>query len=234
MATNMTKFNSNKRLPKFLDTQEKWDNVVRDTDTYQKFEDMALEIFDHQKMDIFEFRDILNDITIDIKRVHPMRGDIITEMVNTVNSIADAMMKTICDDETYANAYDNNEPKSDECDCLEYNDDYNEGVKGYKLQGTNTPPSYYSYSQWSDRPWKPANMKYLSFEDRLKSFGNWPQQMLPRPEELAAAGLFYEDVSDMTQCFHCGVRLYKWKRSDVAKLEHKKHRPLCPFIQYIM
>jgi len=40
--------------------------------------------------------------------------------------------------------------------------------------------------------WKPNNMAYLTFADRLKSFATWPRRTeLPTPESLAEAGFYY-------------------------------------------
>jgi len=48
-----------------------------------------------------------------------------------------------------------------------------------------------SVNKW--RP--PANMAYLTFADRLKSFASWPRRRkLPTPESLAEADFYYEGM----------------------------------------
>ena len=66
------------------------------------------------------------------------------------------------------------------------------------------------------------NLPFASYEDRIKSFENWPLQMIPAKENLARAGFYYLNIGDHVKCFYCNIGLKDWDRSDDAYQEHKK------------
>lgn len=66
------------------------------------------------------------------------------------------------------------------------------------------------------------NLPFASYDERLKSFQNWPIQLLPSKEQLSKAGFKYLNIGDQVQCFYCNLRLKEWKRSDNAFEEHKR------------
>ena len=90
-------FDPAKKLPEFLNTRHKWDNAIADIDTFQKFDELALKILNCEGMDTFLFRDLINDLAFDVKKLYPETGHIITDLTKSVNILADAMMKTILD-----------------------------------------------------------------------------------------------------------------------------------------
>uniref|UniRef100_A0A9J7ZFA5 E3 ubiquitin-protein ligase XIAP n=1 Tax=Cyprinus carpio carpio TaxID=630221 RepID=A0A9J7ZFA5_CYPCA len=67
-------------------------------------------------------------------------------------------------------------------------------------------------------------------EDRLNTFSDWPADTPVKPEDLAAAGMYYLRKDDNVKCFCCGEQLAGWERGDEAWGEHAKHYPNCFFI----
>ncbi|XP_059483620.1 baculoviral IAP repeat-containing protein 3-like [Neocloeon triangulifer] len=77
----------------------------------------------------------------------------------------------------------------------------------------------------------PKNPSYASIHSRIKSFKNWPKSMTQRPEDLAAAGLYYTGIGDRVCCFQCGLGLKDWDSSDDPFVEHITWSSTC---QYLM
>lgn len=67
------------------------------------------------------------------------------------------------------------------------------------------------------------------FEDRLKTFTNWPNPHLS-PTILAKAGFQYTRVADIVRCVFCGVEGYQWCQGDDPLADHIKWKPDCPFV----
>ena len=71
------------------------------------------------------------------------------------------------------------------------------------------------------------------FEQRLKTFYNWPKQMIPDKYALAKAGFLYTGEGDKVMCFRCGVGVCDWERTDGAWKEHKKWSPNCDYLKMV-
>ena len=54
-------------------------------------------------------------------------------------------------------------------------------------------------STWSD------------YDQRLKSFNNWPLQIKQTSQDMAQAGFIYTGSSDRVFCFECKVGLKRWE-----------------------
>lgn len=71
-----------------------------------------------------------------------------------------------------------------------------------------------------------AYPEYRLPSTRLKTFKLWPSSNKQNPKDLCDAGFFYdkefEDESDATICFACGVEIAKWEPSDNPWVEHKR------------
>jgi len=78
-----------------------------------------------------------------------------------------------------------------------------------------------------------ARTPFTTMESRLNTFKHWPKYMTPRPEQLAAAGFYYQGPSDRVTCHHCKLTLLNWKPTDDPKEEHKRHSPYCRFIHLL-
>lgn len=72
---------------------------------------------------------------------------------------------------------------------------------------------------------------YRFYEDRLKTYTNWPMYFHTRPESLSHSGFFYCGSSDKVQCYSCKGILKNWKDGDVPWIEHIKHFPQCQFVR---
>lgn len=70
----------------------------------------------------------------------------------------------------------------------------------------------------------------ILFESRLRSFEKWRWGQVQDPVSLSICGFYYTGVADKVLCFHCGIGLHDWKKSDNCFLEHAIHSPLCPFL----
>lgn len=64
---------------------------------------------------------------------------------------------------------------------------------------------------------------------RLKSFANWDHKNITK-ETLALNGFFYTGLSDIVECYFCGIRIYQWSEDDNVYTEHKKWSPSCSFL----
>ena len=74
--------------------------------------------------------------------------------------------------------------------------------------------------------WTPFNLTMAPINKRVNSFENkWPKQLTQRPNQMVASG-----CGDTVTCFHCGITLRNWERTDDVDMEHKKHSPDCKFL----
>ena len=74
---------------------------------------------------------------------------------------------------------------------------------------------------------------YQYYENRLKTFDNWPTQILPNKYALAKNGFIYTGVGDKVKCFKCGIELKDWERTDEPRIEHCKWSPACDYLKMI-
>ena len=81
--------------------------------------------------------------------------------------------------------------------------------------------------------WIPQNVSMKYFSDRMKTFKNWPKQIVQQPKELAQAGFYYIGEGDKVKCFYCGLVLYNWLTCDNPVCEHKQHGFTCKFIHVV-
>ncbi|KAF5301488.1 hypothetical protein FQR65_LT08791 [Abscondita terminalis] len=77
----------------------------------------------------------------------------------------------------------------------------------------------------------PAYSGYATLESRKKSFAEWPRSLKQKPDELAAAGFFYNGKGDQTICFHCGGGLKDWEDGDTPWEQHAKWFSKCSFVR---
>lgn len=66
--------------------------------------------------------------------------------------------------------------------------------------------------------------------ERLKTFSNWPLSY-PDPKTMAAVGLFYTGVGDVTKCYFCEVYIHRWKQTDCPVSEHLRNFYSCPLLR---
>lgn len=71
--------------------------------------------------------------------------------------------------------------------------------------------------------------RYHLFEDRLKTYRDWPVTFLTC-YAMCEAG-FYHIRDDVVKCFECGVQLVNWVEGDDPLVEHKKWSPDCLFLK---
>src|SRR6267154_2575554 len=72
-----------------------------------------------------------------------------------------------------------------------------------------------------------AGSNYAQFTRRWETFHTFPPQIKQRPEEFAAAGFIYTNMSDYVKCVYCSIKIGKWLVDDDIAQEHKKHSPGC-------
>ncbi|KAF5295949.1 hypothetical protein FQA39_LY12721 [Lamprigera yunnana] len=77
----------------------------------------------------------------------------------------------------------------------------------------------------------PAYPGYATLESRLNSFDEWPRSLKQKPDELSAAGFFYNGKGDQTICFHCGGGLKDWEDNDNPWEQHAKWFSKCNFVR---
>jgi hypothetical protein len=73
-------------------------------------------------------------------------------------------------------------------------------------------------------------------QERLRTFrvndNLWPHHT-PTPYDMARAGFFYNETSDVTTCFACLRVFYNWKDVDQPLFEHLRLSPHCPFLRQL-
>nr|XP_053656421.1 baculoviral IAP repeat-containing protein 7-like isoform X2 [Cherax quadricarinatus] len=79
----------------------------------------------------------------------------------------------------------------------------------------------------------PRRTDYLMYEERLKSYAQWSQDIKQDPKKLAEAGFFYCGLSDHVRCFHCGNGLRNWMPNTLPWNEHARWFPECTFLLLI-
>ncbi|KAK2587173.1 hypothetical protein KPH14_002922, partial [Odynerus spinipes] len=79
----------------------------------------------------------------------------------------------------------------------------------------------------------PRRPKHATYEGRLRTFQDWPEELKQTPEMLATAGFFYVGTGDQVRCFHCDGGLRNWEATDDAWVEHAKWFPKCGFVNLV-
>ena len=75
-----------------------------------------------------------------------------------------------------------------------------------------------------------ACKQYTCYENRLRSFAEYPKNAFMDPRNLAFYGFWYSGTKDLVFCHYCRAKIGDWEPSDCAFLEHKRISPCCPFI----
>ncbi|XP_012229102.1 putative inhibitor of apoptosis isoform X2 [Linepithema humile] len=78
---------------------------------------------------------------------------------------------------------------------------------------------------------KELQKKYLTFQQRLQTFENWPLTSIISPQQLASAGFYYLQHKDMVECLYCKGVFMNWKPGDDPESEHKLYFPHCDFLK---
>ena len=71
------------------------------------------------------------------------------------------------------------------------------------------------------------------YENRLRTFDTYPEQMLLDKFQLTRAGLYYTGKSDICQCFRCHIKKSSMKRDDDAIKEHIKWSSNCEYMKMV-
>ena len=83
----------NVKMPEFLDTLDKWNEVVLSIDSVKKFDDLALKLLEDDEVDVFQFHDILLKLA-DVRILRPNDGEIITFIADTITDMLEFLVKT--------------------------------------------------------------------------------------------------------------------------------------------
>ena len=84
----------NVKMPEFLDTLDKWNEVVLSIDSVKKFDDLALKLLEDDEVDVFQFHDILLKLAEDVRFLRPNDGEIITFITDTITDMLEFLVKT--------------------------------------------------------------------------------------------------------------------------------------------
>ncbi|XP_011876980.1 PREDICTED: E3 ubiquitin-protein ligase XIAP-like [Vollenhovia emeryi] len=79
----------------------------------------------------------------------------------------------------------------------------------------------------------PQRPEYATYERRLQTFRDWPEDLIQTPEMLAEAGFYYGGYADQVRCFHCDGGLRNWQPTDDVWMEHAKWFANCGFMNLI-
>lgn len=96
-----------------------------------------------------------------------------------------------------------------------------------------SPPSKPSSSSPSSSSSTEIHRQKPNFEDeqeRLRSFGSWPQTAPISKDKVARAGFYYLGTALEVACPVCKVEIGDWSSNDVAVRKHKDRSPNCSFV----
>lgn len=79
----------------------------------------------------------------------------------------------------------------------------------------------------------PKKPNLCSLESRLRTFTQWPEDLIQTPDILAQAGFYYGGTGDLVRCFHCDGGLQHWDPTDDPWVEHAKWFPSCSFLKLV-
>ncbi|XP_060525419.1 death-associated inhibitor of apoptosis 1 isoform X2 [Cylas formicarius] len=106
------------------------------------------------------------------------------------------------------------------------------------LSHTTRPLSTFRYPSETDNGAKRApdspeiqteTLDYKKYEDRIKSFVNWPNNQIAI-DVLAKAGFYYKNHEDVVECPYCNIEGYQWVADDNPMEDHRTWSPNCPFV----
>ena len=90
----------NVKMPEFLPTLDKWNEVVLSIDSVKKFDDLALKLLEDDEVDVFQFHDILLKLAEDVRILRPNDGEIITFIADTITDMLEFLgryqLKSTC------------------------------------------------------------------------------------------------------------------------------------------
>ena len=89
------------------------------------------------------------------------------------------------------------------------------------------PTSSYGVPMKGEQKWKPFHHHMASLRNRVQSFQDWPDQVSIRIWRLVRSGFFYWGQGDTVVCFHCGVTVFNWDKSQDVDKEHRKYNENC-------
>lgn len=78
--------------------------------------------------------------------------------------------------------------------------------------------------------YNPKHPQFYEFEDRLKTFNDWPIGVPQDIINLVDAGFFYSGISDKVICYYCNGELQDWVSSDEPWILHAKWYPFCIYL----
>lgn len=79
----------------------------------------------------------------------------------------------------------------------------------------------------------PKMPDYATLESRLRTYKNWPSDLIQTPQMLSEAGFYYVGTGDQVRCFHCDGGLRHWDPEDEPWIEHAKWFPTCAYIRIV-
>jgi len=77
------------------------------------------------------------------------------------------------------------------------------------------------------------NLKHLNLKSEVRNRKTYETWRLPIMDanQLAAAGFYFTNLSDVVRCFFCVVKIYHWSEGDDALKEHRRWNPSCGFVK---
>lgn len=68
-------------------------------------------------------------------------------------------------------------------------------------------------------------------ECRLKSFKNWPREVVISSKILARCGFYYLGRLDEVKCAFCNLQICRWNVDDDPRVVHAYWSPRCQFVK---
>lgn len=99
------------------------------------------------------------------------------------------------------------------------------------LPTTATYNSHVLANETTVKQSRPLHAAYAIFNDRFKTFKDWPSSLAQKPAQLCDAGFFYTGKSDHVTCFSCGGSLRSWEPNDDPWQEHAKYYGDCHYLR---
>lgn len=79
----------------------------------------------------------------------------------------------------------------------------------------------------------PRQCDFATVEARLRTYINWPVELIQTPEMLSEAGFYYVGIGDQVRCFHCDGGLRHWDPQDEPWVEHARWFPSCSYLRIV-
>jgi len=74
------------------------------------------------------------------------------------------------------------------------------------------------------------NIQKITICSRMETFKFWKYEKTQSAASLASNGFYYINDRDLVTCFHCGLILGYWNKSNIPAVDNLRYSANCTFI----